>query len=102
MKLIYSHEAKVDLQRLREFIAEKNPNAANRIGLSLLSGIKKLKDFPLIGKKVLLAPDPELIRDLIVDAYIVRYLITDDAIFILRIWHHREDWNNAYPMIKDK
>jgi len=31
LQIIYTQEAIADLQRLREFIAEKNPSAAQRI-----------------------------------------------------------------------
>jgi addiction module RelE/StbE family toxin len=91
MKLIYSPEALADLVRLREFIAEKNPAAAQRISIELLNGIEHLKQFPWLGAEVRQAPDPKTIRDLVVDRYVVRYLVTEKTIFILRIWHHRED-----------
>ncbi|QIL88345.1 hypothetical protein GNX18_00070 [Microbulbifer sp. SH-1] len=40
MILQYSPESIADLTRLREFIAEKNPIAAQRIAGELLEGIK--------------------------------------------------------------
>lgn len=91
MKLLYAAEAIQDLERLREFIAEKNPEAAERISLQLLKGIENLKQFPRLGIEVPRAPDPKRVRDLAFDRYIVRYLILDAAIYILRIWHHKED-----------
>lgn len=91
MKLVYSPEALGDLVRLREFIAEKNPAAAQRISIALLNGIEPLKQFPRLGVEVRQAPDPKTIRDLVVDRYVVRYLVTEKTIFILRVWHHRED-----------
>ncbi|MFY9821451.1 MAG: type II toxin-antitoxin system RelE/ParE family toxin [Thermoanaerobaculia bacterium] len=91
MRLIYSPEALADLVRLREFIAEKNPAAAQRISKELLDRIEYLKQFPLLGTQVKQAPDPKAIRDFFADRYVVRYLVTEKTIFILRIWHHRED-----------
>ncbi len=90
MKIIYSLESINDLERLREFIEVKNPIAAQRIANELLTGIKKLKVFPKIGLPVWRAPDPEIIRDLFIGHYTVRYLISRKAIFILRIWHGKE------------
>jgi len=37
------------------------------------------------------APNPEIMRDLIQGKYIVRYLILDKTINILKVWHHKED-----------
>jgi plasmid stabilization system protein ParE len=50
MNLNFTPEAVGDLIRLREFIEEKNPIAAQRIANELLFGIEKLKVFPEIGK----------------------------------------------------
>jgi len=91
MKIVYTPEAIEDLVRLRKFIEVKNPGAAKKIANSLVSGIKKLKRFPFLGVKVSEAPNPELVRDLILGGYIVRYLILDKTINILRIWHQREE-----------
>lgn len=91
MRLVYSREALRDLIRLRVFIAEKNPQAAQRVSTTLVQGINKLRDFPLLGKEVSQAPDPKIVRDLIVGKYIVRYLVLSESITILRVWHHREN-----------
>jgi len=90
MNIQYSPEAIDDLVRLREFIAAKNPYAAKHIAQKLLSGIEKLKDFPEIGLSVQRSPEPEKIRDLFITSYTVRYLISQDTIFILRVWHGKE------------
>jgi len=91
MKISYSSESVGDLIRLREFIEIKNPQAAQKIALSLNKGISQLKSFPFPGVEVELAPEPEKIRDLIIGNYIARYLIHSEQIYILRIWHHKED-----------
>ena len=90
MKLRFSPEAIDDLVRLREFIEEKNPAAAQRIAKDLLLGLEKLKVFPGIGLKVERAFEPQRIRDLFVGNYIVRYLVGDGEIVVLRIWHGKE------------
>lgn len=91
MKLSYSREAISDLVRLREFIASKNPEAAQKIAKSIRKGITQLKTFPYLGLEVDLAPEPEMIRDLIISIYIARYLIHQKHVTILRVWHHKED-----------
>jgi len=91
MKLSYSREAIGDLIRLREFIATNNPEAATKIAKSIHKGISQLKTFPYLGVEVEQAPDPEMIRDLIIGNYIARYLIHAKQIYILRVWHHKEE-----------
>ena len=91
MKISYAPESVTDLIRLREFIEIKNPGAAQKIALSLHQGISQLKTFPYLGVEVELAPNPEMIRDLIIGNYIARYLIYSKHIVILRVWHHKEE-----------
>ena len=91
MNISYSPEAVEDLQRLREFIEVKNPQAARKAATSIINGINQLKSFPLIGTEVALAPDPEAIRDIVIGKYIARYLVFENDIYVLRIWHHKEN-----------
>ncbi len=91
MKLSYSREAVSDLIRLRTFIASKNPEAAQKIARLIQKGITQLKTSPYLGVEVELAPNPEMIRDLIVGNYIARYLIHQKHAYILRVWHHKEE-----------
>lgn len=94
MKVKYSPESIGDLQRIVEFVENKNPYAARRIAIDLQEGVEKLKQFPLIGLPVLMASEPEQLRDLYVGDYTLRYLITDEVIYILRIWHGKENEKN--------
>jgi len=91
MKISYTPEAIRDLIRLREFIEQKNPQAAQRIANAIRKGIKQLKLFPNIGIEVEEAPNSEMVRDLILGNYIVRYLLKTKDVIILRIWHHKEN-----------
>ena len=90
MRISYTPEAIDDLRRLRDFIEAKNPLAAKRIASSILKGISQLKIFPDSGVEVQQAPDPEAVRDLIIGSHTVRYLIGSNKIYILRVWHHKE------------
>jgi addiction module RelE/StbE family toxin len=92
MKIIFTPQSVDDLKHLREFIEQKNPEAANRIAKHLLAGIARLKVFPNLGIEVKKA-QTDMIRDLISGDYIIRYLLLKETIHILKIWHHKEDWN---------
>jgi addiction module RelE/StbE family toxin len=91
MRLEYSRDAISDLKRLRTFIAEHNPTAAIRVASEMKQGVEALKSHPKLGHGVLHATDPESIRDLVLGKYVVRYLLLQERVVILRIWHHLED-----------
>jgi len=94
MKVRYSQESIDDLQRVVDFVENQNPYAARRIAIDLQEGVAKLKQFPEIGLPVLKAYDPEQFRDLYIGDYTVRYLITNGFIYVLRIWHGKENEKN--------
>ena len=94
MKLVYAPEAVKDLRRSHDFVAEHNAPAARRLSKSLRDGFKRLKQFPQMGRRVRQSADvwaPEEIRDWVTGTYIARYLLLDETIVILRIWHQKEN-----------
>ncbi|MCP5140800.1 MAG: type II toxin-antitoxin system RelE/ParE family toxin [Gammaproteobacteria bacterium] len=91
MRLAFTPEAVGDLRRLREFIAIHDPAAAQRVANHLLTAMDRLESFPELGVPVAMAPDPQVIRDLIAGDYVVRYLIGAREVLVLRVWHQRED-----------
>ena len=80
-----------DLERVNEFIAIKNQKAAERIINKLIDGIKNLLQFPDIGIHVKDSPDLDSVRDVFILDYHVRYLKLKKGIYIVRIWHQKED-----------
>ena len=89
MRLIFSRAAVLDLVRLREFIAMHNPGAAKRVSRRLGGAIKNLVNNPQIGRPV---PDlPGEVRELIFGKYIARYEVRTHSLYMLRIWHAKED-----------
>ncbi len=88
MKLQFTHSAQRDLIRLREFVASKNPQAAKRVSQRLKQSILRLTDQPETGINVEELPG---VRDLISGNYLVRYAVLENEIYILRIWHGKED-----------
>jgi plasmid stabilization system protein ParE len=92
VKLIVSRAALVDIERLRVFLQDKNPAAAQRAVATLSSAIQSLEKAPDRGRP---SGTPE-IRELIVpfgrSAYILRYAHdpVQKEVIILRLWHGRE------------
>ncbi len=88
MNLKFTLEALNDLKRLRAFIAEKNPAAADRMSQRLKQQIYLLLENPNIG---ITLDELGNVQQWVADDYIVRYSVEDNTLLILKIWHHRED-----------
>lgn len=76
--------------RLYDFLAPVNKKAAARIIQSLTSAPEKLVEHPRMGLK-LEEFEPRDVRRIIVGHYEMRYEIREFVIYILRIWHAKED-----------
>jgi plasmid stabilization system protein ParE len=92
VKLIVSRAATLDIERLYEFLKDKNPAAARRLVVSLDSAVRSLTLFPGRGRPSGAAGARELVVPFGRSAYIVRYVYSSerDETVILRIWHGRE------------
>ena len=90
MRLQWTGKARSDLKRLHEFLAPVNKPAAARAVKALVAGPALLLEHPRIGER-LEEFAPREVRRIFVDAYEMRYEIQGEAIYILRLWHGRED-----------
>ena len=90
MNLHWTSRAGYDLQRLYNFLVDKNPEAAARAKAMLSRAPDRLVDFPRMGMKLEQFEERE-VRRLIVGDYEVRYEIIGETIWVLQLWHGRED-----------
>jgi plasmid stabilization system protein ParE len=90
MILQWTASALADITRLYVFLAPLNQAAAARTVQSLTAAPNTLLSSPFMGKPMEEFA-PRQVRRLIVGQYELRYEIVDDAIYILRLWHTRED-----------
>ena len=90
--ILFSPDAVEDVERLRTFLDQKNPDAARRALAAIRTAIDRLREFPDLG----IPTEDSDIRQIVVrfgsSGYIVRYaaLPGDENILITRIWHGRE------------
>ncbi len=90
MAMLWTVSAQRDLARLYGFLAPVDESAARRTVALILSGVRRLAAHPRLG--VPLAKfGPREVRRLIVSGFELRYEIRDGDLFILRVWHSRED-----------
>lgn len=90
MELKWTNKAFSDLVRLHEFLAAVNPEAAAHTVQSLVNAMTRVATRPRIGA-LLEEFEPREVRRLLVGRYEIRYEIRDSTIFVIRLWHTRED-----------
>lgn len=90
MELKWTGKALSDLTRLYDFLATANRDAAARTVQSLTIAPTSLIANPRIGEK-LEEFEPREVRRILVGHYEIRYEIQDSTLYVLRLWHTRED-----------
>jgi plasmid stabilization system protein ParE len=90
MELKWTGKALSDLVRLYDFLAPVNRPAAARTARSLTAAPTRLLENPRIGER-LEEFAPREIRRILVGRYEMRYEIEESTIYVLRLWHTRED-----------
>lgn len=90
MELKWTSKALSDLVRLYEFLAPVNKPAAARAVQALAKAPTVLLANPRIGEQ-LFQFEPREVRRILVKDYEIRYEIQNSIIYVLRLWHTRED-----------
>ena len=90
MELKWSNKALSDLARLYEFLTPVDKRAAARTVQMLTAAPANLIVNPRIGEKIE-EFDPREVRRILVGHYEMRYEIQQSTIYMLRLWHTRED-----------
>jgi plasmid stabilization system protein ParE len=90
MKLKWTSKALSDLTRLYEFLAPVNKDAAARTVPSLTAAPASLLANPRFGEK-LEEFEPREVRRILVGHYEMRYEIQESTVYVLRLWHTREN-----------
>lgn len=94
-QMIFSPAALRDLERLREFLRNKNPAAAKRAAEAIIAALKPLMRHPLIGRPVEYVEDAGITyRELPIDfggsGYIALYRLEGELVTILAVRHQKE------------
>lgn len=90
MELKWTSKALSDLARLYDFLSPVSPSAAARAVQALTAAPAGLRLNPRIGEK-LEEFAPREVRRILVGKYEMRYKIQASVIYVLRLWHTRED-----------
>ncbi|WP_323011518.1 type II toxin-antitoxin system RelE/ParE family toxin [Castellaniella sp.] len=90
MELKWTSKALSDLARLYEFLAPMNKSAAVRTVQVLTKAPTILLTNSRIGEQ-LFQFEPREVRKILVGKYEIRYELQESIIYVLRLWHTRED-----------
>ena len=90
MQLKWTSKALADLARLHDFLPPVTRAAAARTVQSLTAAPTNLLTNPRIGEK-LDEFEPREVRRILVGHYEMRYEIQGPTVYLLRIWHTREE-----------
>jgi toxin ParE1/3/4 len=90
--ILLSPDAVEDVERLRSFLDQNNPEAARRALASIWAAIDRLQEFPDLGMPTEDADIRQIVVRFGTSGYIVRYAVLtgEGTILITRIWHGRE------------
>ncbi|MBN4079328.1 type II toxin-antitoxin system RelE/ParE family toxin [Beggiatoa alba] len=91
MRVRWLPEAWQDTQRLYDFLLKQDPIAAGRAMETLLEGSDGLAEMPKAGRPM---DDDSGRRELYLPfgtgTYVLRYMIDNTDVVIIRVWHSRE------------
>ncbi|MGY0558035.1 MULTISPECIES: type II toxin-antitoxin system RelE/ParE family toxin [unclassified Lysobacter] len=90
MDLQWTAQATSDVTRLHGFLLAANPGAATRTVQALIAVPWRLREQPRLGER-LDEFDPREVRRILVGHYEMRYEIHASGLYVLRVWHTREN-----------
>ena len=90
--ILLSRDAVLDVERLRTFLDQTNPDAARRALALIWRAIERLQDFPALGMPTEDADIRQIVIRFGESGYIVRYDTIPETgdILVTRVWHGRE------------
>jgi toxin ParE1/3/4 len=95
MNVAWSREAIDDLARLRSYISENDPSAAQRVALYILHQVEVvLPDNPEFGRTGRVVGTRELVVPK--TPFIVPYRMSEQSLEILRIYHVAQRWPEVF------
>lgn len=90
MRLIWSPQARDDLQQMLLFLADKNPYAAKALLLRIEEAAEQLIENPYLGRPGRVPGTREWV--VTHSRYLLPYQLFPDRIEILRVYHGARQW----------
>jgi plasmid stabilization system protein ParE len=90
MALKWTQSAYADLQRIHEFLEPVDPVAAAQAVQAVVVRVRRIPRQPRLGERLPGFGDRE-VRRVLVRKYEIRYEVARSDLYILRVFHSRED-----------
>ncbi|MHC2572183.1 type II toxin-antitoxin system RelE/ParE family toxin [Rhizobium leguminosarum] len=93
-ELKYTQTSYEDLDRLADFLIERDPDLAERAINAIPKALMILQDFPLMARRA--SADDPLLRELVVPfgsaGYVILFkVMSETSVIVLAVRHHREE-----------
>jgi toxin ParE1/3/4 len=96
MKYRISRKADADIERLCDFVAEDNPEAADRLDEQIHGAIELLAKFPGLGHARSDVRDKRYLFRA-VGSYVIAYRIEKQELIVVRVVHGARDFRKLFP-----
>ncbi len=90
MALKWTRSAYADLQRIHEFLEPVDPAAAARAVQAVVARVRRIPRQPRLGERLPGFGERE-VRRVLVRKYEIRYEVAGSDLYVLRIFHTREN-----------
>ena len=90
LEIIWLPRASAALDHQLDYIADRNPSAALKVGAAVIGSIDRLREFPFLGR----SGRAQGTRELVVSGtpYVVIYRVRSNSVLILRLLHGAQRW----------
>lgn len=96
MKIIWTKSAVLNLENIKNYIAQESECYAIELIEKIFGAVEKLNDFPRLGREVPEAKRED-VREIIYGNYRIMYKTDKEILYILAIIHGARDLNNIKP-----
>ena len=90
MEIYWALKAQDDLERIYRFALQYSRQHANDVLDRMITGSAGFKVHPAIGIQQI-RYEPREVRKVILDDYEIHYELRDNAIYIVDLWHTKEE-----------
>lgn len=91
MRVIWAPSARRDLERIDDFLLERDPDFARKSARAAVAAGQFLSENPRAGSPVARTRRKWLVRGA---PYLLIYRVTEGTVEILRVRHERENWRS--------